>query len=112
MHGNAALGHLDPRLNAVEGAQGPLLRATGSSPACRSEWGGDAIYDLVGNLDEWVEGPSGFAGGFYARATHAGCDAFISAHPPAYLDYSLGVRCCLDADTPSGGAAVAPQDAR
>ena len=75
-----------------------LLRATGATPRCRSRWGDDFIYDMVGNLDEWVDDEHGaFAGGFYARSTRAGCDALITAHPRKYLDYSLGTRCCLEA---------------
>jgi len=96
LHGDASTGHMDPRLNLVEGPDGPLLRTTGSKPHCASNWGQDAVYDMVGNLDEWVEdGEGAFMGGFYARATRSGCDARITAHPKAYADYSLGVRCCL-----------------
>jgi formylglycine-generating enzyme len=95
LHGNASVGHRDPRLNRVADAAGPLLRTTGSSPRCRSEWGDDAIMDMVGNLDEWVDDDSGvFVGGFYARQTRAGCAARVTTHPNAYFDYSLGVRCC------------------
>jgi formylglycine-generating enzyme required for sulfatase activity len=95
LHGDASIGHLDPRLNLVEGPEGPLLRTTGASTRCVSNWGQDAIYDMVGNLDEWVDDASGaFQGGFYARATRSGCEARITAHPKAYADYSLGVRCC------------------
>jgi hypothetical protein len=43
------------------------------------------------------EGAGAFAGGFYARATKAGCDAVITVHPKIYIDYSIGVRCCRDA---------------
>ncbi|MGK3997941.1 hypothetical protein [Sorangium sp. So ce1024] len=97
LHGNASVGHLDPRLNRVRLGQEPLLRETGASPRCRSRWGNDAVHDLVGNLDEWVDEPGGaFAGGFYARSTRAGCEALITSHPRTYLDYSTGVRCCQD----------------
>jgi formylglycine-generating enzyme len=95
LHGKASTGHRDPRLNLVADAAGPLLRTTGSSLRCRSEWGEDAIMDMVGNLDEWVDDENGvFVGGFYARQTRAGCAARVSAHPNGYFDYSLGVRCC------------------
>ncbi|HMA92822.1 MAG TPA: SUMF1/EgtB/PvdO family nonheme iron enzyme, partial [Polyangiaceae bacterium] len=95
LHGNASEGHLDPRLNRVEADGGPLLRSTGATPSCKSEWGADAVYDMVGNLDEWVEDENGaFHGGFYSRATRLGCDARISTHPRQYSDYSLGTRCC------------------
>jgi formylglycine-generating enzyme len=95
LHGNASQGHLDPRLNQVREGDDPLLRLTGGTPECRSEWGADAAYDMVGNLDEWVSDPGGvFVGGFYARATRSGCEARIESHAPEYFDYSLGVRCC------------------
>ncbi len=95
LYGDASRGHLDPRLNLVTGEKGPLLRATGKTPRCRSRWGDDAIYDMVGNLDEWVDDPQGeFRGGFYSRSTRQGCEASIKSHPRVYLDYSLGVRCC------------------
>ncbi|MBW2457635.1 MAG: SUMF1/EgtB/PvdO family nonheme iron enzyme [Deltaproteobacteria bacterium] len=96
LHGSAAVGHLDPRLNRVTEAGAPLLRTTGATTRCASRWGDDAIYDMVGNLDEWVDKKGGaFAGGFYSRSTRSGCSAAISVHPRRYLDYSLGTRCCL-----------------
>jgi formylglycine-generating enzyme len=95
LYGDASKNHLDPRLNLTSDAAGPLLRKTGATARCRSDWGVDAIYDMVGNLDEWVDEPSGaFQGGFFSRSTREGCDARITVHPPAYSDYSLGVRCC------------------
>jgi formylglycine-generating enzyme required for sulfatase activity len=100
LHGNASIGHTDPRLNAVEVDGKPLLRRTGETRDCRSQWGNDGVFDLVGNLDEWVDDPGGlFLGGFYSRSTKQGCEARVSAHPPAYFDYSLGVRCCLTPGT-------------
>ncbi len=95
LHGDMSTGHLDPRLNLVEGSAGPLLRKTGATESCKSVWGADAIYDMVGNLDEWVDAPVGaFLGGFYARSTREGCDSKVSSHPRQYFDYSLGIRCC------------------
>jgi formylglycine-generating enzyme required for sulfatase activity len=98
LHGNPSIGHLDPRLNLVSEAGHPLLRRTGATASCASRWGDDAIYDMVGNLDEWIDAPKGaFAGGFYSRSTREGCAAVITVHPKPYFDYSLGVRCCRDA---------------
>jgi formylglycine-generating enzyme required for sulfatase activity len=95
LHGNPSIHYLDPRLNKMKSGGQPLLRATGATPDCKSEWGPDAVYDMVGNLDEWVDEPKGrFLGGFFSRNTREGCDSSISAHPRSYFDYSVGVRCC------------------
>lgn len=97
LYGDASIGHWDPRLNQVEVHGEPLLRPTGETAECRSPWGDDGIYDMVGNLDEWIDDPEGtFVGGFYARGTVRGCDARVSVHPPRFFDYSTGVRCCAD----------------
>ena len=99
LHASASLGLLDPRLNLVDEGEDPLLRLTGeagANGACASEWPDGKIFDMVGNLDEWVEDGM-FLGGFYARATTKGCDAKISSHAPSYFDYSTGTRCCADA---------------
>jgi formylglycine-generating enzyme len=95
LHADPSTNHLDPRLNLVRADGGPLLRRTGATPSCRSAWGADGVYDMVGNLDEWVDDENGmFAGGFFSRGTKEGCDARITSHPREYFDYSLGVRCC------------------
>jgi sulfatase modifying factor 1 len=100
LHQNSSIGHRDPRLNlVVDPEDDPLLRPTGATASCKSPWGGDAVYDMVGNLDEWVEGEKApvFVGGFYARSTTKGCEAKVDSHAAVYSDYSLGTRCCMDA---------------
>jgi sulfatase modifying factor 1 len=95
LHGNASAGHSDPRLGLVQGSDGPLLRQTGATRKCASRWNGDAVFDMVGNVDEWIDDPDGtFVGGFFSRGTKEGCDAVVSTHPYTYWDYSTGVRCC------------------
>ncbi len=97
--GDASRGHWDPRLNQVEVDGVALVKLTGDTSTCRSAWGDDGIYDMVGNLDEWVDDPSTkgtFVGGFYARDTTRGCDAKISEHPAVFFDFSTGARCCAD----------------
>ncbi|MCC6554496.1 MAG: SUMF1/EgtB/PvdO family nonheme iron enzyme [Polyangiaceae bacterium] len=97
LHGDMSRGHSDPRLNLVTHKGAPLLRRTGETATCLSAWEGDAIADMVGNVDEWIDDPEGtFAGGFYSRATREGCMATVSVHPFDYFDYSTGVRCCAD----------------
>jgi sulfatase modifying factor 1 len=99
LHGLSSSGHLDPRLNLLLlNAEEPVLRVTGASQACASRWGNDAVFDMVGNLDEWVEDEKGaFRGGFYARKITNGCAAQITNHSTTYFDYTTGARCCLDA---------------
>lgn len=95
LHSAGELGPLDPRMNLVEYRGKRMLEPTGSREVCKTEWGDDAVYDMVGNLDEWVDDPSGtFVGGFYARDTHWGCDMRVEIHTPDYYDYSIGARCC------------------
>lgn len=97
VHGNCSVGLSDPRLNMIAHGGELLLRDTGATTTCRSVWGNDAILDMVGNVDEWVDDPSGvFVGGFYSRNTRNGCEARVGAHPPVYFDYSTGFRCCAD----------------
>lgn len=94
---NMTVGMIDPRMNKVTVKGKPLLRLTGGTAECKSVWGDDAIYDMVGNLDEWVDDPEGtFAGGFFSRASKVGCDRVVTAHPALYFDYSTGGRCCQD----------------
>ena len=95
------INHTDPRMNLVKWKGAPLLRRTGATKACASRWGEDAIFDMVGNIDEWIDDPEGtFLGGFYARAKKDGCQSRVSTHGIDYADYSTGIRCCMDAAAP------------
>ncbi|HWE31749.1 MAG TPA: SUMF1/EgtB/PvdO family nonheme iron enzyme [Polyangia bacterium] len=74
----------------------------GSFTRCVSSWG---IYDLHGNLHEWIDAASSagngiFKGGFFvdAKINGAGCLYTTTAHAKTYHDYSTGFRCCA---TPS-----------
>jgi formylglycine-generating enzyme len=89
-------GMLDPRMNQISSQRsGPLLRPTGSSAACASRWGDDAVHDMVGNLDEWsADGNGVLLGGFYSRQSQDGCESTNTKHPADFFNYSLGIRCC------------------
>jgi hypothetical protein len=102
LHDDASIGHLDPRLNLVKDEKGDrLLRLTGGTPACKSEWVDDAIFDMNGNIDEWVDDDKGrFDGGFFSRSKKDGCLSSVGAHPKGYFDYSTGARCCLSFGDP------------
>jgi formylglycine-generating enzyme required for sulfatase activity len=98
-----------------------FLAKTGAYEGCVGDAG---VYDLVGNLHEWVSdvastafeaqlrsegvsrsfqywspGNAVFMGGFYS--THGelgpGCTFTTVAHDARYHDYSTGFRCCADA---------------
>jgi hypothetical protein len=82
----------DPRLNQLEGG----LAETGSHEGCTNGYG---VYDMVGNLHEWVDDPAGsFQGGYYLDVTQLGdgCGYVADAHKAWYHDYSTGFRCCAD----------------
>jgi hypothetical protein len=83
----------DPRLNQ----QPNTVAKAGEYARCTNRYG---VYDMVGNLHEWVMSPRPtFRGGYY-RDTHLngdGCAYRTTAHAAAYHDYSTGFRCCADA---------------
>lgn len=84
----------DSRINQLPNT----VDSTGSNPVCMSAEG---IYDLHGNLHEWVADPNGtFRGGFYvdAEINGKGCLYRTTAHGRTYHDYSTGFRCCSDAE--------------
>ena len=83
----------DPRINQLPNS----LDSTGHHPVCMSIEG---VYDLHGNLHEWVADADGtFRGGFYvdAEINGQGCLYRTTAHGRTYHDYSTGFRCCSDA---------------
>jgi hypothetical protein len=72
----------------------------GAFSGCRSD---DDIYDLHGNLHEWVDattdrGNGVFRGGFFVDAwvNGQGCAYKTTAHAKTYHDYSTGFRCCAN----------------
>ena len=104
-----------PALNQEPG----FLAKSGAYEGCAGEEG---VFDMVGNLHEWVdgmvdealvtrienepfdrkkqpwrEGNGIFMGGFYSTTSEhgPGCKFITIAHEPSYHDYSTGFRCCL-----------------
>ena len=83
----------DPLLNQLPDSLAP----SGAYTGCVTDEG---VYDLHGNLHEWIDDPAGtFRGGFYVDATinGPGCTYRTTAHTFDYHDYSTGFRCCMDA---------------
>ncbi len=83
----------DPRLNQTPNT----VAKTGEYARCTNAFG---VFDMVGNLHEWVMSPRPtFRGGYY-QDTHIngdGCAYHTTAHAAGYHDYSTGFRCCTDA---------------
>ncbi|MBX3184841.1 MAG: SUMF1/EgtB/PvdO family nonheme iron enzyme [Polyangiaceae bacterium] len=70
---------------------------TGSFEGCVNDYG---VYDMVGNLHEWVADADGtFMGGFFMDTYQngEGCEYRTIGHGFDYHDYSTGFRCCKDA---------------
>jgi sulfatase modifying factor 1 len=83
-----------PELNQ----QDNTLARTGEHEGCTNGYG---VYDMVGNLHEWVADPQGtFYGGYYQDVSSVGhgegCGYLTTAHEARYHDYSTGFRCCAD----------------
>ena len=83
--------------------------ASGSHPDCKSPAG---VYDLLGNVEEWVLDdwrgfPGNLAGGaWYSNWKYADCTAVYSKQPDYRLSTdrpvdSAGVRCCWSSWTPT-----------
>jgi formylglycine-generating enzyme len=84
----------DPRLNQTA----HTVSRTGDHDRCTNDWG---VFDMVGNLHEWVDDPSGtFLGGYYLDTSQNGdgCTYQTTAHSFTYHDYSTGFRCCKDTE--------------
>jgi hypothetical protein len=94
-----------PRRSAQPGARrrGPDAPARdGRVAALREQVGRRRVFDMVGNLDEWIASDDGvFVGGFYSRGTRSGCASRVSSHVKSYADYSTGLRCCSDPEAPA-----------
>jgi len=96
---------LPPDLWWRDGMNNPLINQlpssllqTGARAECTNEYG---VFDMVGNLHEWIDDPEGtFRGGFYMDTANngEGCDYQTVAHNFRYHDYSTGFRCCMEAD--------------
>ena len=122
---NARAWKYDEHFNSPLLDQEPgYLAKTGAYAGCTGETG---IFDMVGNLHEWVSDTVGedieeklaldktqrrkqpfevgngiFMGGFFSTTTElgSGCKFTTIAHEPRYHDYSTGFRCCKPAKRP------------
>lgn len=85
----------DPRIDQLPETVAP----SGSFSKCTNDYG---VYDMVGNVHEWVSDKAGSLGVFkggYFEDTHIngdGCAYSTTRHGTGYHDYSTGFRCCAD----------------
>jgi hypothetical protein len=86
-------GSLFPYGKAYDGAQcntgSGAVAASGSKKGCRSRYG---IFDLSGNVSEWVEEGVAMGGDAKSEQGHASCPARSGGGP------LTGFRCCADTE--------------
>lgn len=69
----------------------------------------DGVYDLIGNVEEWVASRPGrrfrgaLKGGFWAKPW-TGCRGTNDAHAENFTFYETGFRCCADPKAEAGAA--------
>jgi len=78
---------------------------SGSLEGCYSDEGDDKVYDMIGNVREWVKDPYG-NGGYAFESSFwygtlsgpASCGFQVSVHAPTFASYENGTRCCKDTE--------------
>lgn len=93
----------DPWTRSAEVARLDGRLAAGAQPACVSPFG---VYDLTGNVEEWVEHANGHEnekpfrtarkGGSWSRGKGR-CRPIDASEPSWHRAHDLGFRCCSDA---------------
>ncbi len=89
----------DPRLRDAEVARLWQGEPSGTRAACVSEYG---VFDMTGNVDEWVVNESGVPfksaskGGYWGPVRDR-CRPSTTVHNEEFAFYQLGFRCCGDA---------------
>jgi hypothetical protein len=110
-----ALGSSDPKVRDAEVKRLWQGEPSGSRASCVSPYG---VFDMTGNVDEWVvneEGKpfkSGLKGGYWGPVRDR-CRPMTTVHSEGFSFYQIGFRCCADVPSapdslkgaPSGPAA-------
>lgn len=78
---------------------------SGSRDTCYSEWEDGKIYDMLGNMREWVKDQNGlegysFGSGFWfgtmSGAAAGNCEFSVENHSKGFATYESDARCCSD----------------
>jgi formylglycine-generating enzyme required for sulfatase activity len=95
-----------PEIQSAELLRLDRSQASGSRPDCKSGFG---VFDLTGNVDEWVRADherehrrsrfAGLKGGAWGHVRNA-CRPVTTSHPPDFKYYFIGFRCCADVTSP------------
>ncbi len=97
----------DPKRSAAEVARLWQGEPSGARPKCVSPYG---VFDMTGNVDEWVVNESGKphksgSKGGYWGPVRARCRPMTTAHGESFPFYQTGFRCCADPHVPDRGEA-------
>ncbi len=105
-----ALGSADPKVRDAEAKRLWQGEPSGSRPSCVSPYG---VFDMTGNVDEWVMNESGkpfqsgLKGGYWGPVRDR-CRPMTTVHAEGFSFYQIGFRCCSDAPNAAGGGVKAP----
>ncbi len=93
-----ALGSADPRVRDAEAKRLWQGEPSGSRSSCVSPYG---VFDMTGNVDEWVVNESGqpyksgLKGGYWGPVRDR-CRPMTTIHSEGFSFYQIGWRCCAD----------------
>jgi hypothetical protein len=105
-----ALGSSDPKVRDAEAKRLWQGEPSGSRSSCVSPYG---VFDMTGNVDEWVVNESGqpfksgLKGGYWGPVRDR-CRPETTVHAEGFSFYQIGFRCCSDVPSSPGSKGVAP----
>jgi formylglycine-generating enzyme required for sulfatase activity len=107
----------NPETRAAEVTRLNQSEPSGSRPACASSYG---VFDMTGNVDEWVHneggsvnGPefqSALKGGYWGPVRNR-CRPMTTDHNQWHHGYQIGFRCCKNPEDPTRAPSDAPNAA-
>jgi formylglycine-generating enzyme len=105
-----ALGSSNPKVREAEAKRLWQGEPSGSRPSCQSPYG---VFDMTGNVDEWVVNESGtpyksgLKGGYWGPVRDR-CRPMTTVHAEGFSFYQIGFRCCSDAPGVAGAGEKGP----